>query len=120
MGPAELLRWQWDNYPGTHRTRANLLLHIVTAPLFLAGTVLMAVAALRFSGWATVAGTGGILAALVAQGRGHKLEPMPPAPFSGPWNFIARLFLEQWITFPRFVLSGGWRRNYQVASGHSP
>ena len=45
------------------------------------------------------------------QGRGHKLEPMPPAPFTGPWNFIGRLIFEQWITFPRFVLSGGWARN---------
>ena len=26
-------------------------------------------------------------------------------------NFVGRLFLEQWVTFPRFVLSGGWARN---------
>jgi uncharacterized membrane protein YGL010W len=24
---------------------------------------------------------------------------------------VSRFFAEQWITFPRFVLSGGWSRN---------
>ena len=47
---------------------------------------------------------------LALQGKGHKLERVPPEPFTGPANAIARLLLEQWVTFPRFVLSGGWRR----------
>jgi hypothetical protein len=28
---------------------------------------------------------------------------------------VARLLLEQWISFPRFVLSGLWLRAYRVA-----
>jgi len=24
---------------------------------------------------------------------------------------VSRIFVEQWITFPRFVFSGGWSRN---------
>ena len=114
MGPAELLRWQWEEYPKAHRHRTNLLLHIATAPLFLAGTVLLVASALTLSGLTAILGLAGILAALVAQGRGHKLESVPPAPFTGPWNFMARLFLEQWITFPRYVLTGGWRRAWRA------
>ncbi|MGE5625126.1 MAG: Mpo1-like protein [Bacillota bacterium] len=113
MGPKELLHWQWEGYPQYHQRRANLLLHIFTVPLFLVGSVTLLAAALRLD-WALAAlGAGGILVALVAQGRGHKLESLPPAPFTGPGNFVARLFLEQWITFPRFVLSGGWWRAYR-------
>ena len=52
---------------------------------------------------------------LAVQGRGHRLEAEAPAPFAGPGDFIARLVAEQWITFPRFVLSGGWYRNLQAA-----
>jgi hypothetical protein len=33
---------------------------------------------------------------------------VPPEPFTGPLNAVARIFLEQWITFPLFVLSGSW------------
>jgi hypothetical protein len=47
---------------------------------------------------------------IALQGRGHRGEPVPPVPFSSSGNALARIFLEQWITFPRFVLSGGWSR----------
>ena len=113
MGPGELLRWQWQAYPGNHVTRVNLLLHIFTVPFFWAGTVLLVLGLAGLSWPLLVLGSACILVPLIAQGRGHKLEPMPPAKFTGPWNFVARLFLEQWITFPRFVLTGGWWRNYR-------
>jgi hypothetical protein len=53
-------------------------------------------------------GVGCIVVAIALQGGGHRLEHVPPEPFSGPLNFLSRLFFEQWVTFPRFVLSGGW------------
>jgi hypothetical protein len=31
-------------------------------------------------------------------------------------NAVARLFLEQWITFPRFLLSGGWSRALRTSA----
>ncbi len=111
MGPSELLRWQWQGYTGYHRNRRNLLLHIFAVPLFWLGTVLLVMAAVRLAWPMSIAGAACILVSVVVQGQGHKLEPTPPAPFTSPWNFIGRLFFEQWITFPRFLISGGWARN---------
>ena len=51
------------------------------------------------------------LVALILQGRGQRLEATAPEPFKGGLDFILRLFAEQWITFPRFVLKGGWFEN---------
>jgi hypothetical protein len=52
-----------------------------------------------------------MVAALVAQGRGHRLEREAPEPFKGAGDFVSRFIAEQWVTFPRFVLSGAWYRN---------
>ena len=109
MSIGDLLQWQWAGYPRYHQSRANLLIHIVAVPLFLVGTVALIIAAVQLSLVALATAIGCIVVALALQGRGHRLERVSPEPFSGPVNFIARLFLEQWVTFPRFVLSGGWR-----------
>lgn len=53
--------------------------------------------------------------AFAVQGLGHKTEPVPPVPFSGPANVVGRVLVEQWVTFPRFVLSGKWSRNVHAA-----
>ncbi len=116
-GPAGLIRWQWEGYPRYHRSRTNLLLHVLTVPLFCLGTVLLAWGAIGLSWPPATMGAGGMLLALVAQGRGHKLEAEPPVPFTGPGNFIGRFFFEQWINFPRFLLSGGWRRGCRAGKG---
>jgi hypothetical protein len=116
MGPVELLRWQWDNYPDAHRSRTNLFLHLCTAPFFWAGTALLLVGLCTLSWAPAVAGLAGLLLPLIAQGLGHKQESQPPLPFTGPWNFVARFCLEQWINFPRFVLSGGWWRTFSGTS----
>jgi hypothetical protein len=104
-------------YSAVHASRANLLLHAVTVPIFCAGTV--AVLAAPFASAWLALGAVGMLAALAAQGRGHRAEPNRPAPFRGPGDFVARIFFEQWVTFPRYVLSGGfacaWRRRAVVA-----
>ena len=104
----ELLRWQWEGYPKYHQSRANLLIHIVAVPLFLVGTVMLVASALQPSVVLLAVAIGCIGVAVALQGRGHRLEPVPPEPFSGPLNFVSRLFFEQWVTFPRFVVSGGW------------
>jgi hypothetical protein len=105
-----LLAWQWEGYPRYHRSRANLLLHIVLVPVFLVGNILLIVGAIRLSWSAALAGLLSMAVSMMFQGRGHRGESEPAVPFSSPANALARIFLEQWITFPRFVLSGGWRR----------
>ncbi|XHS79393.1 Mpo1-like protein [Burkholderiaceae bacterium UC74_6] len=115
MGLNELLRWQWEGYARYHGSRANLLLHIVVVPLFLCGNVAL-VLGLVAGGWGeAVAGLVAMVVSVIAQGRGHALEVNPPVPFSGPGNAVARIFLEQWVSFPRFVLTGGWWRAFQRA-----
>jgi hypothetical protein len=108
MGIGELLRWQWEGYPKYHQSRANLLIHIVAVPLFMLGTVALVAAVIQLSLVLLVVAIGCIVVAVALQGRGHRLEAVPPEPFTGPLNFVSRLFLEQWVTFPRFVIAGGW------------
>jgi len=107
-----LLAWQWSDYAAKHQNRLNLLLHIVTVPFFLVGTLILLCAAITVSVAAVVVGAICMVGALAAQGRGHRLEPETPVPFDGPADFVSRFFVEQWVTFPRFVLSGGWYRNF--------
>ena len=108
MSISELLRWQWEGYPKYHQSHPNLRIHIVAVPLFLFGTIALVGAIARLSLLLFGVAVGCIIVAVALQGRGHRMEPVPPEPFSGPLNFVSRLFFEQWVTFPRFVLSGGW------------
>lgn len=117
MSVSQLLKWQWDGYPRYHQSRANLLIHILAVPLFLVGTVGLVTAVAQLSLPLFGVSFGCIIVAVAWQGRGHRLEPVPTEPFSGPLNFVSRLFFEQWITFPRFVLSGGWSAALRKARG---
>jgi hypothetical protein len=109
MGIGRLLRWQWDGYPRYHQSRANLLIHIFAVPLFWVANIGLVMGLARLSLLLGVVSVAAMVAAVALQRRGHRLEPVPPEPFSGPLNFVSRLFLEQWVTFPRFVVCGGWR-----------
>ncbi len=110
-----LLDWQWRGYPANHADRRNLAIHIATVPLFLAGTVLVLVGPFATL-WASAAGVALIALAMGAQGRGHRRERSAPATFAGPVDVLVRIFAEQWITFPRFVVSGGFARAWREAS----
>jgi hypothetical protein len=108
-----LLAWQWSRYPSTHRDRANLLVHALTAPLFLAGCCALVVALFRGSAWLAAAGVAALVLPVALQGRGHRREATAPAPFRGWRDLVARLFVEQWVTFPRYVLTGGFARAWR-------
>jgi hypothetical protein len=108
MSVSELLRWQWEGYPRFHRSRANLLLHIIVIPMFMLGNITLVVALAQGSWLVASLAVFTMLASIALQGRGHRQEPVPPEPFSSPINAVSRIFCEQWVTFPRFVLSGGW------------
>ena len=115
-----LLAWQWDGYPRYHANRANLLLHLFVVPVFLIGTVLVILGALSAAPMRAIGGVVLMAVSVFLQGRGHRLEAARPEPFTSLGNAVARLFLEQWITFPRFVLSGGWARAYSTGSTSAP
>lgn len=115
MNANELLHWQWEGYPRYHQSRANLLLHIVVVPLFLLGNIALVTGLIMLSWPVAIGGLAAMAVSVVMQGRGHKIETNPPEPFTGPANAVSRIFMEQWVTFPRFVLSGAWRRALQAA-----
>jgi hypothetical protein len=110
----QLLAWQWRIYPGTHRQRTNLLIHIVTAPLFWLGLIALIAVIAGASPWYLLATIVFVPAAIVLQGAGHKREVQAPAPFLGAGDFVSRFAVEQLVTFPRFVLSGNWLRNLRA------
>lgn len=117
MNASELLSWQWRGYGTYHQHRANLLLHIVAVPLFMLSSALIVGGVLRLSLSLLASGIVGLVLSIAAQGRGHRLEAAPPEPFTSAGNFLARLLAEQWVTFPRFVLSGGWWTNFTQPRG---
>ena len=111
-----LLAWQWSDYVAKHRDRGNLLIHIVAVPLFQLATLGLIGALLGRSATAAVIAVGAMVLALVLQGRGHRREAEAPTPFAGAPDFASRFVVEQWVTFPRFVLSGGWLSNLDSAN----
>jgi phage terminase small subunit len=108
---SSLRAWQWSDYAAKHRDRVNLLLHIVVVPVFQVGTLALLYGALRGRVGVAALGVVAMLASVVVQGRGHRRERETPTPFTGADDFVTRLLVEQWVTFPRFVLSGGWYQN---------
>jgi hypothetical protein len=114
------LSTQWRQYSTAHRDRANLLVHAVTAPVFLAGSCALIASPWTATGaWKLAVAGAGLLAmvlAIAAQGRTHRREESAPAPFRGPGDIAARLLAEQWITFPRYVLSGAFARAWRSAA----
>lgn len=119
MSFSELLEWQWSDYSDKHRNHNNLLIHIVAVPLFWSGALDL-LGALLYRGllgglFAMVGGFILMGLSLFLQGKGHGMEQSAPAPFKHPGEFVARVLAEQFVTFPRFVLSGAWWRNLNAA-----
>jgi uncharacterized membrane protein YGL010W len=106
-----LLAWQWRGYSRNHRDGANLLLHMVAVPAFIAGTAAAAVQVLQRQWFGAALALVIAVVAFALQGVGHRRERVAPEPFAGPGDFVARVLAEQFITFPRFVLAGQWARN---------
>jgi len=115
----DLVEKQWSDYADRHRNSNNLLIHIVAVPLLwfasfqvLGGVFLLLLGvpgAFDMLLWAALL----IGVSLFAQARGHAMESIEPAEFASPGDFARRLFSEQFINFPRFVMSGGWLKNLQ-------
>ena len=114
-GPGGLLAWQWSLYAVGHTRRANLLIHVFAVPVFQLGTLALLASPLLGVTFAMV-GPVLMVGAMAAQGRGHAGESERPVRFEGPLDVIARIMLEQWITFPRFVLSGGLAQAWRASA----
>ncbi len=113
--PGGLLAWQWGLYAAGHTRRANLLIHVLTVPVFQIGTLALFSSPLLGAAFAMV-GPVLMVGAMAAQGRGHAGEPERPVRFHGPLDVIARIMAEQWIAFPRFVLTGGLARAWRASA----
>jgi uncharacterized membrane protein YGL010W len=111
-----LLQRQWSEYSSAHQDRRNLLIHLVTMPFFALGVALVPVGIARGSVWLALAGLLLLFVVMALQGRGHSLEARRPAPFRGPLDVLARIFAEQLVTFPRFVLSGAFFRAWRAGA----
>jgi len=106
-----LIAWQWRDYGRNHTDKLSLVLHMLGVPMFIAGVF----AAFRHVLYGNLIGIAVALVVVVLgfaiQGIGHKREAEQPVPFDGPADFMARVFTEQFVTFPRFVLTGHWLRH---------
>lgn len=108
-----LLAWQYAGYPTYHAARLTLLVHLVTVPLFHLGLWMLLLSPWVGARYALL----GLLALLIpaiAQGATHRREAVPPAPFTSRSDVLVRLVAEQLVTFPRFLLSGGFWRAWRA------
>jgi Protein of unknown function (DUF962) len=120
MNFAEVVNEQWRGYDERHQNKVNLLIHIVTVPLvWIAGIQLIGALLLMLTGvggftvlvWAAIL----VAVALFAQSHGNSMEAVKPAPFRDWKTFAVNAAAEQFVTFPRFVLTGQWLRNFQAS-----
>lgn len=110
--------WQWRGYHNKHQHPANLVLHLIAVPLFILGALLVLSGLFGFDLGQLAVGVIALIAGLGLQRHGHRLEAEQPEPFANRQDAIKRLLTEQFITFPRFVLSGGWWRAWRKRHKH--
>lgn len=126
MNFLDLVEKQWSDYADRHRHRHDLLIHLIAVPVLWVGafhllggvflTLLGVPGALGMLIWAAVL----IGGSLFAQARGHAMEGLPSEQFADAGDYARRMLAEQFINFPRFVLSGRWLRNFQATAADSP
>ncbi len=102
----DLVNWQRRLYGSNHRDPVNLIIHLVTVPVFIAGLIL------AFVGQ-PLASILAIASAIALQGFGHTREKNAPEPFLSPLDFVARFTVENTVTFWRFLFSGEYLRNFR-------
>ena len=108
----ELIAWAWQETPPVHKSRVNLVVHLVAVPLFVSGHVLPVIGIARSSGTLVVLGLGAIVVSLALQKFGHSLEQNAVHTFTSGRDFIRRVYAEQFVNFWRFLLSGQWYASF--------
>jgi phage terminase small subunit len=114
MSPIDLHQWQWRDYTKYHSNKTNLLIHLFAVPVFLTANLLL-IFHLLAQQWAwALLSLAAMALSMILQGKGHATEAQKPVPFTSKANAFARIFTEQWLTYPRFFLSGAWWRAWQA------
>ncbi len=103
-----LLEWQRDGYREYHRNRSTLWVHLFAVPAFIVATLSLVLSLVTVSWVSAVSALVGMALSFFVQGLTHRREPTPSIPFDGVGDAISRIFAEQFITFPRFLVSGRW------------
>jgi hypothetical protein len=117
MKAQQIIDAQWQGYAERHRKPGHLLLKVLAVALFwvasfeVLGAVLLMLMgvplAFRMLFWAAVL----IGVSLGIQAAGRSLEGVGvPAP-GNAGDFVKSTLIEQFVTFPRFVVTGAWLRN---------
>ncbi|TBW02613.1 hypothetical protein E0E52_16370 [Azotobacter chroococcum] len=109
---AEYFHRQWQHYEDCHHNRTNLALHMLALPLFVVACLVLASALLQRDLLTLILGGLGLSAALALIAQGHHFEA--GADPRHPENSVSHLLVEQFLTFPWFVLSGAWRRAWRA------
>jgi hypothetical protein len=112
MSMNDTLTRQWQDYANYHEDKGNLLIHIFAVPLAWMAALLLLLGIARFSLFGVMFALMTFFVSLTLQNWGHRRESNPPAPFENKVDFLQRILCEQFVNFPRFVLSGGWFQNY--------
>ena len=116
----QLIQWQWGSYATFHQRPLTLWLHLVAVPAFVSSTLALVASLLALSLWGLMVALAGMALGFGVQGFTHKRERNPSIPFSGAADAVTRILLEQFFTFPRFVVTGGWWRALQQSRRASP
>jgi uncharacterized membrane protein YGL010W len=103
----ELVVWAWSETPPVHKSAVNLIIHIIAVPLFVLGHLLL-LAAIVLGWWFATVGGLSIIVSFALQGYGHSVEKQKVPAFTGPRDFLRRLYAEQFCNFWRFLFSGLW------------
>lgn len=105
-----LLAWQFRDYAERHQDKLNLWLHLYSVPAFIAGLAAVFANLLELRWFGVAVSFGFVLGAVGVQALGHRRERRPAPPVEGLVDALRQIVAEQFVTFPRFVLSGGWMR----------
>ena len=116
MRLSEIIKWQWEGYSKAHQSRANLFIHIILVPLFIISFLSLLLSIFRFDLISIVSSFFIMMMSFGLQGIGHSKEINPAEPFTSIKNAVLRIFLEQFYTFPKFVITGAWYRTLRGQS----
>lgn len=103
-----------NKYAQVHSHRTNLLIHLIAVPFFIGAHLGLVHAIIQQKPLSALMYVGLAVVFLGLQRWGHALEAKTPAPFCNGLDFLTRLYTEQFYTFPMFVLSGGFKKNWSV------